>query len=35
MIINILRAAGVLTAGALATFMIVMFRRDYRDEVKT
>jgi protein SCO1/2 len=35
MIVNILRAAGVLTAGALATFMIVMFRRDYRDEVKS
>ncbi len=35
MIVNILRAAGILTAGALATFMIVMFRRDFRGEVKT
>jgi protein SCO1 len=35
MIVNILRAAGILTAGALFTFMIVMFRRDFRGEART
>jgi protein SCO1 len=29
-VMNVLRLAGVLTVGALATFMIVMFRRDFR-----
>ena len=29
-IMNVLRMAGLLTVGALATFMIIMFRRDFR-----
>ena len=29
-VMNVLRLAGVITVGALATFMIVMFRRDFR-----
>ena len=29
-IMNVLRLAGLLTVGALATFMIIMFRRDFR-----
>ena len=29
-IMNVLRLAGLITVGALATFMIVMFRRDFR-----
>jgi protein SCO1/2 len=28
-IMNVLRLAGLLTVGALATFMFVMFRRDF------
>jgi hypothetical protein len=27
---NVLRLAALITLGALATFMIVMFRRDFR-----
>jgi len=29
-IMNVLRLAGLITLGALVTFMIVMFRRDFR-----
>jgi protein SCO1/2 len=29
-VMNILRLTGVITVGLLATFMIVMFRRDFR-----